>query len=323
MNNIEKNILTLLLLPGFGRKSVYKFLWTYQNLIENNGSKEILSAIHTFAETNKRIKPVDEIGYNNASFKAEQILLKQEEEGIMPVTINSEFYPKNFYDLGEDAPVLFFAKGNLELLKENKFITVIGTRNISEYAAKVGTRLSQVLAENNEIIVSGLALGSDSCGHNGAMKATDGKTIAILPSPIDKIVPSQNKELSQRIIDNNSLLISEYWTGTASTRGSFIDRDRLQAGLSNGIAVLETDINGGTFHAVNKGMELNRILGCLPNNMVKLPGNQLLLDKYSAMSLSNSDDINTFIKDCDKYVERKSSEQKHQKNVMYKQESLF
>ena len=107
---------------------------------------------------NTRIKPVNEVTGKNALYQSGRILEKQESMGITAISLYDYLYPENFRALGSDAPVLFFAKGNTMLLRKPcKFITIIGSRKISDYAARVGTRLAHILADKEYVIVGGLA----------------------------------------------------------------------------------------------------------------------------------------------------------------------
>lgn len=128
--------------------------------------------------------------------------------------------------------MLFFAKGNTMLLRKPcRFIAVIGSRKISNYAARVGTRLAHILAEKEYVIVGGLATGSDTCGHRGAMET--GYTIAVMPCGLVMVVPSENTGLFLQMIDNDSLAISEYPIGHQPTKAAYVKRDRLQAGIAD------------------------------------------------------------------------------------------
>lgn len=237
----------------------------------------LLRLVNVLARTNARIKPVDEVTLKNALYKAGRILETQESMGITAISLYDYLYPENFRALGSDAPVLFFAKGNTMLLRKPcKFIAVIGSRNISDYTARVGTRLAHILADKEYVIVGGLATGSDTCGHRGAMET--GYTIAFMPCGLDMVVPSENTGLFLQMIDNGSLAISEYPIGYAPTKASYVERDRLQAGIADGLIVIEASEDGGTMHSVKIAAELHRPIGCLPTNMVEQTGNQGLLN---------------------------------------------
>lgn len=255
----------------------------------------LLRLVNELAKTNPRINLVGEVTLKNALYKAGRILEKQESMGITAVSLYDYLYPENFRALGSDAPVLFFAKGNTMLLRKPcRFITIIGSRKISDYAARVGTRLAHILAEKEYVIVGGLATGSDTCGHKGAMET--GYTIAVMPCGLDMVVPSENTGLFLQMIDNDSLAISEYPIGHAPTKATYVERDRLQAGIADGLIVLETSEDGGTMHAVRKAAELHRPIGCLSPDIVEQPGNQILIDQYGAVTINTQEDIDAFVR---------------------------
>lgn len=293
----QQIILALSLLQGVGRRSLNRFLVPYRKILTNGYIQiDTLSwLVNQLTMINTRIKPVDEVMLKNVLYKAGRILEKQESMGITAISLYDYLYPENFRALGSDAPVLFFAKGNTMLLRKPcKFITIIVSRKISDYVARVGTRLAHILAEKEYIIVGGLATGSDTCGHKGAMET--GCTIAVMTYGLDMVVPSENTGLFLQMIDNGSLAISEYPIGYAPNKASYVERDRLQAGIADGLIVLETSEDGGTMHAVRKASELHRPIGCLSPDIVEQTGNRMLIDQYGAVTINTQEDIDAFVK---------------------------
>ena len=99
-------------------------------------------------------------------------------------------------------------------------------------------------------IVSGLAIGCDTAGHISIIDAS-GITTAVTAHGLDTVYPAENRGLAEKIYENNGILISEYFVNTRGLPNYFVERDRIQAGLSLGTIVIETDIKGGTMHTVN------------------------------------------------------------------------
>ena len=137
-----------------------------------------------------------------------------------------------------DKPFALFYKGDISLLgKDNLNIAVIGVLNPDE---KIELTEKMVIAEiikYNATIVSGLALGCDSIAHKTALE-NGAKTIAILPSTLDNILPKENVELARKIVEAGGLLISEYYEAPKSRKdmvSRFVVRDRLQALFSDAI----------------------------------------------------------------------------------------
>ena len=157
-----------------------------------------------------------------------------------------------------------------------------------------------LFAQHGEIVVSGLAIGCDTNAHIGCLEA-NGKTIAILPSPIDNILPKNNIGLANEILNSGGLLVSEYYSGQEVKNSYYADRDRLQSGLSNGVVVVETSSDGGTMITVGKALKYGKIVGCYVHparyqNNKELDGNRQLLSSNDVMHIDYADSIEEFIR---------------------------
>lgn len=186
--------------------------------------------------------------------KAEEIIEYSTKAGIGFLTIYDSEYPdilkKTINEKGKpDAPLLLYYRGSLSAL-EHSAIAIIGTREPNNDGIKAGKYFGKQFSEQGFNIVSGLAIGCDTCGHEGALEG-NGVTTAFLAHGLDTIYPSQNKELSERIIDKGGLLMSEYPVKTQVSRYTLVARDRLQAGLATSTIVIQTGVKGGTMHAAN------------------------------------------------------------------------
>lgn len=169
-----------------------------------------------------------------------------------------------------EKPFLFAYKGDIMLLKKlDSHIAVIGTLNPTEDIKNREERLVQELVKNGFNIVSGLAKGCDSIAHKSCLE-NNGKTIAILPSTLEKIYPSENKLLVDNIVENDGLVITEYITEAKNKYESikrFIDRDRLQAMFSFAVILVASNSYGegdsGSRHAMNKAKEYSKLRFCM------------------------------------------------------------
>ena len=156
-------------------------------------------------------------------------------------------------------PPILYCRGNAGILNAEKAVAVIGTRNPTDFGYRMGRRLAQLLAEDGYSIVSGLALGCDTAGHEGALDVS-GRTVAVLATPIDApVYPKQNRELAERILEAGGALVSEYAPGIRlSDRqlvSNLVARDEWQPGLSDGVVAVETSVDGGTRHAMNHALK--------------------------------------------------------------------
>lgn len=137
-----------------------------------------------------------------------------------------------------DRPFLLFYRGDLSLLADlNRNVAVIGSVEPDDEILLREQNIIKYLVEKGMVIVSGLAKGCDAAAHQACL-AAGGKTVAILPSHLEKIYPAQNRELAEQIVQSGGLLLTEYAAAPANRFASvkrFTDRDRLQAMFSKGV----------------------------------------------------------------------------------------
>ena len=290
----EFQILVFLGLPNVGRVSVKKFL--DRNLVsgdikDNEDYINVISEIIPSVGKKLNVKDVE------ASIsKADRILSDCDKLEITTIGYNNDLYPSQLKDLDKKSPVLLYAKGDLSLLKSKKNVAVIGTRDISNEGLKAGKYITKQFVDKGYVIVSGLAKGCDTVGHAVCLE-NGGQTIAVMASGLDVVYPKENTELAQRILENGCL-ISEYPPKTSVMANYFVERDRIQSGLSKGVVVIETNIKGGTMHTVKFGTEQGRKIACIKyNDDVILPtnaGNRMLISEDRAFALS-SENIDQYI----------------------------
>jgi DNA processing protein len=195
-----------------------------------------------------------------------------------------------------EPPLILWYRGDFSITKLPG-LAVIGTREATPEGIAGGEYLSAQFAQRGFNIVSGLAVGCDTCGHKGALKA-GGKTTAILANGLDhdSIYPPENQELAEEIVKEGGLLLSEYRIGSIVNRYNLVARDRLQAGLSLATLVVQTGEKGGTMHAATTTLTANKALYTVlykdpaTNNHEKCLGNALLVRK-GAKYISGSDNL--------------------------------
>jgi len=170
-------------------------------------------------------------------------------------------------------------------------VSVIGTRKPTTYGQEVGYRLSYELARQGVIIVSGLALGIDSIAHKAALDA-GGTAIAIMPCGLDNIYPRSHQALAERIVKSGGALLSEYPPGAEIYKNNFIERNRIVAGIADGVLVVEAAIKSGTVHTASFALDYGRPVMAVPgniNNPMSTGTNNLI--KTGARLISASEDI--------------------------------
>ena len=166
-----------------------------------------------------------------------------------------------------DPPFVIFAQGNLSLENLPCPVGVVGTRRPSSYGEKLTKEVAKGLAENGATVVSGMAIGIDSLAHWAAIKG-GGRTVAVLATGVDICYPSSNKHLYQELIEGEfSCVISEYFPGTTPERWSFPARNRILAGLSEAVAVIEAGDDSGSLITANMAFDMNREVFAMPGRV--------------------------------------------------------
>ncbi|QKY69020.1 DNA-processing protein DprA [Lentibacillus sp. CBA3610] len=164
----------------------------------------------------------------------------------------------------KDAPLVLYAIGNIDLLKQNPIFSVIGTRRPSREAMLKMEKYVLPLIQNNWVIVSGMATGIDSYAHQLTI-SNNGSTIAVLGSGFNHIYPRQNTKLFRRIAEKG-LLLSEYSPDTPPERFYFPERNRIISGLSFGTFVIEATEKSGTLITVDQALDQGREVYALPGS---------------------------------------------------------
>lgn len=211
--------------------------------------------------------------------------------GVEIILFNEEFYPQKLKEI--DAPPLgFYALGNTKLLKEEKlFLAVVGTRKASIYGKNIAKKFAQQLADLGIVIISGLAYGIDEYSHLGVIEA-QGKTVAILGEGIDLALNSPKRRLIEKILKNDGLIISEYSLETSAMPYHFPLRNRLIAGLSEGVLVIEAPLDSGALITANYALRYGKEIFVVPGEITNknFEGSHNLI-KQGAKLITSIEDI--------------------------------
>jgi DNA processing protein len=214
------NILTAKSYKGIGNA------WIVKNLKGNESIDAIVSLIGKKTQI-----CIDDFEYKRNHF--EKLIQKFEDVCDGLVALGDHNFPQYRGNVKEsEQPVFLYYKGNIDLLSiENKNISVIGLLNPESNIEKRERELVAEFVRNGATIVSGLAFGCDSISHRQTLDS-NGKTVAILPSPLNNILPARNKGLAHEIVKEGGLIITEYGNDFKSAMelsSRYKERDRLQA----------------------------------------------------------------------------------------------
>ncbi|WP_312767622.1 DNA-processing protein DprA [Epilithonimonas sp.] len=206
---------------------------------------------------------IQNIGNKDFILIAEKEIKLCEKHGISIISQNDELYPKHLLNC-DDAPVLLFYKGNLN--PDKNPISIVGTRKMTAYGKSFIQELLSGLSNSKVSTISGLALGVDSCVHEESLK-NQIPTIAVLAQGLSSIYPAKNKTLANKILENNGALVTEYATFEGMAKENFLQRNRIIAGFSPNLIVVETAYGGGSVTTVNFANQYNRDVYALPGRI--------------------------------------------------------
>ena len=199
-------------------------------------------------------------------------------------------YPKRFIERN-GLPEYFFYKGDISSLNDFRAVAVIGSREASKDAMFNTYMSGQYAAMEGFAVVNGLAVGCDTATLRGAL-SKEGRCVAVLPCGLDIVVPSVNEELAQEILEKGGCLISEYEAGTEAEKFRFVQRDRIQSGLSEAVLVVHVRKDSGSLKtaefARRQGVKVLRYKGMEEKDEALLPYAESLADPEAFRSFPKS-----------------------------------
>ena len=216
-----------------------------------------------------------------------------ESKGVEIISVLSSSYPLKLRDC-QDAPAVLYFRGTPSLgTEKTRSLSVVGTRMASSYGKECCSAIIQDIARicPDVHIVSGLAVGIDGLAHTSALDCGL-ETIAVLPCGIDMIYPSSHRSLAVKILGHGGI-ITEYPRGTKPLRFNFLQRNRIIAGISDALLVVESRISGGSMSTVEYASSYNKDIFAVPGRMTDANsyGCNYLINKNVAQICLNASTI--------------------------------
>ncbi len=208
---------------------------------------------------------------------------------IAPLFITDKNYPKRMLNC-YDSPVMLYYRGTADL-NTSRIVSIVGTRNNSEYGRMVCEKFVGDLTSENILVVSGLAFGIDTIAHKTALK-NNLQTVAVLAHGLDRIYPSQNKSLAKHMTEQGGLL-TEFISNTNPDKQNFPKRNRIVAGMCDAVIVMESGKKGGSLITAELGNGYNKDVFAIPGrtNDVKSEGCNYLIKNNKAALINSADDF--------------------------------
>lgn len=180
------------------------------------------------------------------------------------IQIEDATYPELLKEISKP-PKTLYCMGDIRLLQAERKVAVVGTRTATDYGKLCCQKLVSTLCSANVVTVSGLALGIDAICQEATLNLK-GKTIAVVGSGLDEIYPKQNTNLWKRVA-KEGLLLSEYPLGRKAFPKNFPERNRIIAGLSQAVVVVESKERGGSLITAELALEENRDVYAIPGDI--------------------------------------------------------
>ena len=173
-------------------------------------------------------------------------------------------FPEKLLEIPQPPKQIYYS-GNIPNWEETKFVTIVGSRKYTNYGKEACEKIISGLRGHNISIISGLAMGIDSIAHKSAIE-NNLKTIAVPGSGIDPsvIYPSINRSLADKIVESGGCLLSEFEPDFKATQWSFPQRNRIMAGLSDVILIIEATEKSGTLITARMGTDYNKDVAVVP-----------------------------------------------------------
>ena len=219
---------------------------------------------------------------------ARRVIEATERAGGRVVTALDDDYPPALHTLDPRPPTLYIA-GNVAAFRE-RAVAIVGTRRASGYGLAVADEIGTDLAAAGVVVVSGLALGIDGAAHRAAV-AAGGRSLAVLPSPLDRIYPPRHRPLARDIVRSGGALVTEVPIGAAVGRPDFARRNRVIAGLAEAVVVVEAPDHSGALLTAAAALAIGRELYAVPgpiHAMASRGTNRLIADQQATIVTSSA-----------------------------------
>lgn len=247
--------------------------------------------------SNKELRDTfnERIASNILSFKngfdVTEYLTDLKKNKISYKVFGEESYPKLLSEIA-DPPVCLYYCGEWEVVDFARTIAIVGTRKMTNYGSYAIKKLTEGLSMKGFTVVSGLAFGVDACAQNSVINA-NGNTIAVIPGSPHKSIPAQNSNLYKKIIEGNGVVVSEYALSEKIGPGAFPQRNRIIAGLSLGIVVVEAPEKSGALITADLAIAENRQVFAIPGNINQKmsKGTNALIKNSKAKLIEDVEDI--------------------------------
>lgn len=278
--------------------------WLWLSLALDQGSTRLDKLLHAFNYDPRALYEADRSSYepfctnhprslnaltNKSMDEVYKVLDFCEKNNVGILTYDDDKYPSPLRAIQGKPPVIYY-KGTVPDFSKNLSISIVGTRNVTSYGSSAAYTISHDLASAGAIIVSGMALGTDTAAHRGALDAK-GTTVAFLGCGINVVYPKENAKLMDEIIATGAVM-TDYPPFSRPEGRHFPVRNRLISGVSHGVLIVEAAKKSGALITANHALNQGKLLYAIPGRIGELTSegsNELLMT--GAQTVTKSSDI--------------------------------
>ena len=278
--------------------------WLWLSLIFEPGSLKCDALLHAFDYNPKAIYEAERSAYepicgknlrlinalcDKSLDRVYEVLKFCEENNVGLLTRDDPKYPSHLLKIQGQPPVLYY-KGTIPDFKNKLSIAMVGTRQVTSYGSSAAYTIAHDVAAAGAIVVSGMALGTDTAAHRGALDAK-GITVAFLGCGIDRVYPKENESLMNEIIKSGAVM-TDYPPGARPEGRHFPVRNRLISGVCHGVLIVEAAKKSGALITAEHALKQGRLIYAIPGRIGELnsEGTNYLLSR-GAKTVTKSYDI--------------------------------
>jgi DNA processing protein len=210
---------------------------------------------------------------------------------VNTLKLNDSRFPSHLREIPMAPAQIYWIGEDLNSWLDKPKLAIVGTRKLSSYGRLVTDRFAGQAAAAGIVIISGLALGADATAHQTAL-TSGGVTIAVLPTPVEKIYPTRHYNLAQQIISHGGAIISEHAKESPIYKANFTRRNRIISGLADGVLITEASLRSGSLTTARFALEQGKTVMAVPGDITASGSegtNQLI--KAGAIPVTSIDDI--------------------------------
>lgn len=224
-------------------------------------------ALHPHVPARVDLSPASiDNAYSQAQCQADQA----ERFGAAILSHADPEYPSLLADSTDD-PFLVYVRGTLPR-NDQRIISIVGTRKPTRHGEVIAHRIARFCAEHDISVVSGLALGCDAVAHHSTVQH-GGHTVAVLAHGLHTVAPQDNIPLADAILANGGAWVSQFPFGVDPIPANFVKRDRIQAGLAQGVVLVQSGMTGGSLHASRAAIRTGRYLAVVHPTQTDIASN--------------------------------------------------